>query len=166
MCQTFLWAHSSTKKIQSEKKSVHVSGLIKTHPASHASLTQAAGKIRAEGKGLPGTVSPPLLIRYPDKVPCWDVWALLRGVVLQGPYALVPHLFLQSPTQSPALLAGVHSWAQSHRVWWGTVTHKMRKLQGLVLHQSSPCSAKPRPEHGVSLLSQGLEGPSSTCRAL
>lgn len=147
------------------KKCVHVSGLIKTHPASHASLTQAGWKIRAEGKGLPGKVSPPLLRRCPDQVPCWGVWARVRGVVLQAPTHLCPTCSCGLPPRAQ------HFWREftaglKAAMSGGAETHKKGKLQGLVPHQSSPYSANLRPEHGISLLSQGLAGPFSTCRAL
>ena len=45
-------------------------------------------------------MSPPLLRRCPDKAPCWDAWALVRGVLLQAPTHLCPNCSCSLPPRA------------------------------------------------------------------
>lgn len=142
-----------------------MSSLIKTHPASRASLPRAGWKIRAEGKGLPGKVSPPLVRRCPDKVSCWDVWALVKGVVLQAPTHLCPNCSCSLPPRA-------------QHCWWEFTAG--RKPPCLVGHSDSQDGQTPGagPSPVLSLFHKAqararcqpaqprLDSPFSTCRAL
>lgn len=124
-------------------------------------------------------MSLPLLRRCPDKVPCWDVWALVRGVVLQSPTHLCPNCSCSLPPRAQ------HFWWEFTAGLKATMSGGPQRLTGRAnsrgwalisplpiqqtsgLSRASACSAKACKAHFPHAgPSKSQEGPSFSPRAL